>query len=87
MEDLPRDYAVRLRWRCGRNHNHLDHTLLGTPVPGVLTGIIPQNCPVCGSLVFVEAPPPSVVVTDDELKGRSFLRGLFKSRVATDNSG
>jgi len=56
-------------------------------VPGVLTGIIPQNCPVCGSLVFVEAPPPSVVVTDDEFKGRSFLRGLFKRRVIPDNSG
>ena len=26
--DFPKDYAVRIRWRCGRNPNHLDHTLL-----------------------------------------------------------
>ena len=85
MEDLAKDYAVRLRWRCGKNHNHLDHTLLGTPLPGVMAGIVPQTCPVCGSLVFVEAPPPAIVVTDGETSGKSFFGSLFQRKVDKDN--
>jgi len=80
MEDLAKDYAVRLRWRCGKNHNHLDHTIVGTAIPGVMASIVPQTCPVCGSLVFVEAPPPAIVVTDGEAPGRSFLRGLLRKQ-------
>ena len=75
--DFPKDYAVRLRWRCGRNASHLDHTLLGTPIPSVLTGCAPQNCPICGGIVYVEAPPPSLVIADKDTGSRSFLRGLF----------
>jgi hypothetical protein len=85
-KDFPKDYAVRLRWRCARDANHLDHTLLGTPTPSVLAGIVPQSCPVCSGLVYIEAPPPSVVVMDEGFRPKSFLQRIFKKPQEPDNA-